>query len=210
MGFITSATTVNVTAVLTNAGKEKLYNSIEGGSNARFITQFALGDSDSNYAAIDAGTPKLASGHVPEASEFVPAPRSFALYQGRYRPGFPVLLVNGAPGPEVFTTMSIGNNEPTSMQFRLTSEWPKNTSIEEGYMAVVQYPTTLPATSFRNLFTMTNNGSGLYTFAFNGNATEHDLLTLIGKYRMGSTTIPIKAGGFYTQQLVTYYIEVTQ
>lgn len=210
MGFIGSATTVNVTAVLTHAGKQKLYDSIEGGTNARFITQFALGDSDANYAAIDAGTPRLTSGNVPEVSEFIPSPRSFALYQGKYRPGFPVLLVNGAPGPEVFTTMSIGNNVPTSTQFKLTSEWPKNTAIEEGYHTVVQYPTNLPSISFRTMFSLTNNGAGLYTFTFNGNISEHDLLTLIGKYRMGSTTIPIKAGGFNTQQFVTYYIEVTQ
>lgn len=210
MGFISSATTVNVTAVLTNAGKKKLYDSIEGGTTARFITQFALGDSDANYAAIDAGTPRLTSGKVPECSEFVPSPRSFALYQGKYRPGFPVLLVNGSPGPEVFTTMSIGNNVPASMQFRLTSEWPKNTAMEEGYFVHVSYPTNLPSISFQSIFSLTNNGSGLYTFTFNGNISEHDLLTLIGKYRMGSTTIPILAGGFYTQQRVTYYIEVTQ
>lgn len=210
MGFINSATTVNVTAVLTNAGKEKLYNSIEGGGNIRFITQFGLGDSDANYAAIDVGTPKLSSGHVPEASEFVPSPRSFALYQGRYRPGFPVLLINGTPGPEVFTTLSIGNNQPTSLQFRITSEWPKNTVIEEGYFPQILYPTNLPSISFRALFAMTNNGNGLYTFTFNGNASDQDLLTLLGASRMGSTTIPIKIGGYNTQQFVTYYIEVTQ
>ena len=169
-----------------------------------------MGDSDGNYAAIGSGTPQLPSGFVPETGDFFPSLRSYVLYQGKYRPGFPTLLANEEYGPEVFAQMSIGSNQPTSLSFKITSEWPKNTPVEETYFTWMMRPGQIDDDVFRDLFTLERGGNGEYTLRFTGNAAEHDLLSLIGKYRMGSTTIPFRIVGFETHQTLMYYVEVTQ
>lgn len=59
MGFINSATTINIKGKLTPTGRQKLVN---GGSS--LITNFILGDSDANYNVFSG----LTSGYVPDFS----------------------------------------------------------------------------------------------------------------------------------------------
>lgn len=58
MGFITSATTVTLTAKLTPLGRKKLIS-----NNNKLITKFSLGDSDANYYASQI----LGAGQIPSA-----------------------------------------------------------------------------------------------------------------------------------------------
>jgi len=207
MGLINSASTVTVQAFLTDAGKKKLYNSIENNSSG-FITKFALGDSDTNYAAIALGSSALASGHVPEACEFKPKLRSSALYQGQYRPGIPALLINEDYGPELWTTISIGANLPINLIFNITTEWPKNSTFVEDYKLVLENPGNMTDAAFSSLFTISRQTNGAYSFNFTGNASLDVLQTLIGENQDGETTIQVKVIGKTTNQSLYYNIEV--
>lgn len=60
MGFISSGETVTLTGYLTQTGREYLLNNKSG----FIITQFSLGDSDSNYFIDNS----LVSGFVPDVS----------------------------------------------------------------------------------------------------------------------------------------------
>lgn len=210
MGFIASASTVTVEAKLTDDGRKKLYKSIEGDSNG-FITKFTMGDSDSNYAAIVAGTPTLESGHVPETSDFKPNIRSFILYSGKYRPGIPVILINDnyAPDNGLSNSISIGANTVTRLDFGLKTEWPKNSLFMEDYKIILQNPGNMSEVAFSSIFTITKNADGNYSFVFNG-ASQSDLDVLIGESKIGETTIPIKIIGKSTNQITLYNIEVKQ
>lgn len=213
MGFIQSASTVTVSAKLTAEGKKKLFESIESNSSG-FITKFALGDSDANYAAITAGAGTLESGHVPEASDFRPEIRSFALSSGQYRPGIPVLLINGEYGTDdgVHTSISIGANEAVQVRFEVTTEWPKNEAWVEGYKIEVLNPGNLSGDLFDRLFTVVNTSVTGSVFQYNGGiANIEELSQLIGAYGSGGhTTVPVKVTGQKTNAHVIYNIELVQ
>jgi len=212
MGFIDSASTVTVTAKLTDAGKKKLYESIESDSSG-FITKFAVGDSDSNYGAIDLGSGPLDTGHVPEVSDFKPSIRSHALYQGTFRPGIPVVLVNDEYGSDngVTTSLSIGANEQVQLAFELKTEWPKNEAFSEIYKVDLQNPGNISESQLNSLFTVVSNVMVGSVFQFNGNATAEELLLLIGADGSGnSTTIPIRIIGKTTNAKIIFNIELVQ
>ena len=59
MGFINSATTINIKGKLTPTGRQRLIN---GGGTS--ITNFILGDSDANYNVFSG----LTSGYIPDFS----------------------------------------------------------------------------------------------------------------------------------------------
>lgn len=211
MGFISGTSTVTVEAKLTDAGKKKLYESIETNSSG-FITKFAVGDSDANYAAISAGAGALASGHVPEASEFRPTIRSFALYQGEYRPGIPVILVDNQYGSDngITRELSIGANEVTNFLFEGSTEWPKNEAFVEQYMAYLQNPGNMTDKTLQRLFTVAQTPRG-WAFQFNGGASDQEMLMLIGASGAGNyTTIPVKVVGRTTHAQVMYNIQLVQ
>ena len=138
MGFINSATTVTVEAFLTAAGRKKLFDSLET-VNEPFITKFALGDSDCNYAAVDAGFGILQTGQVPNAGEWKPQIRSFLLQQGMYKPAVAHIVLDGRYGGAEghYATFPIGANTPYQQKYKFETEWPKGSRYEEDYH--VQY-----------------------------------------------------------------------
>lgn len=213
MGFISATTSVTVEAKLTDAGKRKLYESIENNSSG-FITKFAVGDSDANYAAIAAGTNTLGVGHVPEASGFKPGLRSFALYKGQYRPGIPVLLINGEYGSDngVTRQLSIGSNERVLITFDPTTEWPKDEAFSEAYRVFVQNPGNLTEAALHRLFTAAGpTPAGQYAFQFNGGASDQELEILIGLAGGGNlTSVPIKLVGAITNAQIMFNIQLIQ
>ena len=213
MAFISGTSTVTVSAKLTDMGKKKLYESIENNSSG-FVTKFAIGDSDANYANIAAGGSSLAAGHVPEVGDFKPSIRSYALYQGVYRPGFPVVLVNDEYGTDdgITRSLSIGANEQVNFAYNLKSEWPKNEQFSEFYHVTMQNPGNITNEALYRLFTsvgpLTN---GQYAFQFNGGASDQELETLIGTSGSGnSTVIPIKIVGKTTHAQIMYNIRLVQ
>ena len=210
MGLIGSGSTVTVQAFLTDAGKKKIYESIENNASG-FATKFGLGDSDANYDSIAGGYGTLSSGRVPEPSDFKPIIRSLCLYQGSYRPGIPVLLVGEDYGPDIYLSMSIGvNNTQVQKQFRVKTEWPKNTGFEEHHKLKIQNPGNMTDEAFKRLFTIATATNGISAVQFNGNATSDELDILLGESRTLSTIIPIIAHGATTNQKATIYLEIKQ
>jgi hypothetical protein len=215
MGFISGTSTVTVQAKLTDAGKKKLYDSIENTASG-FITQFAIGDTDANYAAIDAGASALSAGYVPEASGFRPSIRSFALYKGQYRPGIPVLLIDGAYGSDngVTKSLSIGNMMgpvSKSLTFEVTTEWPKDDSFSETYKVVIQNPGNISEDRLNRYFTLSQLGGGRWSFQFNGFPTISEIPLLAGAYGTGNgTVVPIKIIGGTTNAYIMYNIQLVQ
>lgn len=212
MGFIDSGTTVTVQAKLTDAGKKKLYESIESNSSG-FITKFAIGDSDANYKAIDAGGDTLATGHVPEASGFKPTMRSFVLHQGTYRPAVPVVLVGGEYGSDngITTSLSIGGNKQVQISLEPTTEWPKNEPFEETYKMEVQNPGNLSESQLNRFFTVVSSSIVGNVFQFNGGLNISELAMLLGAYgqNVGNETIvPVKVIGTITNATVMYNIRL--
>ena len=181
MGFISGTSgTITVQAHLTNAGKKKLFNSIEGGDSSPFITRFALGDSDANYVAIDNGSGTLAAGHVPEAGDFNVRPRSFVLYDGEYRPGVPVILHNGElANPETVAEMSIGANDPVTLTFTIKTEWPKDASFTEDYEANLIGPSSIDKTRFNEIFSHEIQGNTA-KITYNGGINLTEIAKLTG------------------------------
>ena len=59
MGFIASATTINIKGKLTPTGRQRLANGLSG-----LITYFVLGDSDTNYSVYNG----LTYGQIPDFS----------------------------------------------------------------------------------------------------------------------------------------------
>lgn len=211
MGFLASGSTISVEAKLTKAGKEKIFNSIENNQSG-FITKFAIGDSDANYTAINAGTPTLASGHVPEVGDYKPSIRSFALYKGTYRPGVPVVLVDGEYSTDngLIKDVSIGSNQLVKLFFDIGTEWPKNSDFTETYIIKGQNPGNMTESTFSRLFTIGRYSTGEYTFQFNGGATNQELETLLGVSKEGSTTIRIRIQGTQTNAVSFYNIRLVQ
>lgn len=212
MGFISGTSTVTVQAKLTDAGKKKLYQSIETNSSG-FVTKFAVGDSDANYAAIAAGTSTLAAGHVPEASAFKPSLRSFALYQGVYRPGVPVVLIDGEYGSDAGITrnMSIGGNVATNFAFRPTTQWPKDEEFSEYYKVTIQNPGNISQEMMNKFFTVAHLTTGQWAFQFNGGLSISDIPILAGAYGTGNgTVVPIKVIGTTTNAYIMYNIQLVQ
>ena len=211
MGFISGTSTVTVEAKLTDAGKKKLYESIETNSSG-FITKFAVGDSDANYAAVAAGSGSLEAGHVPEASEFKPSIRSFALYKGQYRPGIPVILVDNEYGSDngIIRQLSIGGNVTTNFLMDIKTEWPKDEAFSEGYSLTIQNPGNLSDEQMRRYFTVAQTTRG-WAFQFNGGLNLQDLTIIMGAFNSGGyTTIPVKIVGRTTNASVMYNIQLVQ
>lgn len=194
MGFIDSATTVTVQAKLTDAGKKKLYESIENQSGI-FITQFALGDSDANYVAIDEGSGSLQSGHVPEAGDFLSKPRSFAIYKGTYRPGTPIILHDGEPGPETNATISVGANGTHVATFAIETEWPKGETFSEGYWFELRNPTNISDERFQELFSVQFLENNVLELRYNGGANLSEVIQLVGSNSDGETDFHINITG---------------
>ena len=211
MGFITSATTVTVQAKLTDKGKKKLYESIESNSSG-FITKFALGDSDADYNAIELGANTLESGHVPEVSDFKPSLRSYALYQGQYRPGIPLILVNDEYGTDngITKQFSIGSNAPTNLSFTVKSEWPKSESFTETYkIEILSSGNLSTAGIMAKLFKLEAQTSGGYQFKFMGSASTEELRALIGVSGSGNNTVvPIRIIGRTTSAIITLKVQL--
>ena len=212
MGFISSSSTITVQAKLTDAGKKKLYESIEN-TNSGFITKFAIGDSDANYAAIDAGGATLRSGHVPEASAFKPSLRSYVLYKGEYRPGVPVILIDNAYGSNngITRQMSIGGNAQTNFAFRPTTEWPKDEVFTENYKVTIQNPGNISQAQLNRFFTVAMVPSGMWGFQFNGGLNLSDIAILAGAFGSGNgTVVPLKVLGLTTNAYIMYNIQLVQ
>ena len=155
MGFITGTTgTVTVQAKLTDFGKEMIHGHIDGrdlsdavraamNPGEKLINAFAFGDSDIDYEAIEAtdgGKPEV--NHIPEASAFSPYIRSFALQSGTYRPGFPILFIDGDTGPDPLSvTFRVPTGPPSSIDiatFSISSEWPENSPYDDIFEAIVE------------------------------------------------------------------------
>lgn len=208
MGFISGTSTVTVQARLTNYGKKKLYESIESNSG-NFVTKFALGDSDSNYVAISDGAGPLDSGFVPEAGDFQSRPRSFALYQGSYRPGKPVILVNGDPMDTVGGMLSIGGNGTRSVTFELATEWPKDEPFSEGYDYELINPTSINDERFAELFSVTMLEGNTLQVTYNGGANLAEILVLTGNFAYESD-VSVTVVGQQTKKVVDIHLIVVQ
>ena len=205
MGFISSATTVNVEATLTFAGKKRLYQMIEG--DGEFITKFTLGDSDSNYQAIPTTGP-LDTGFVPEGGDHRPFHRSYVLYQGTYRPGVPVIFIDNEPAP-TFKQFSIGGNATGNfIEFNVTTEWPTNDPYVEEYGALLKNPTQLSNDAFNRAFTIAKTGTAQFKLTFTGNLTLPELAQLIGESNDSKTDIIIEIKGSETRRKAFLNVEL--
>lgn len=213
MGFISSSSTVTVQAKLTDAGKKKLYNSIEKGASG-FVTKFALGDSDADYVAIDAGTPHLAAGYVPEVSSFKPSMRSFAMYKGVRNPESPMILINGEYGMNtgIYRDLSIASNTQATINFNITTEWPKDTIYSENYTVEIQNTGNLTPETLDRFFTVARFTNGSWGFAFDGGLSNQDLVLLIGSFTNSGngTIIPLKITGKISGAVGIYNIRLTR
>jgi len=155
MGFLTGTSgTVTVQAKLTDYGKEMIHAQIDGTSMSdaimaamnpgeKLINAFAFGDSDIDYEAIDAadgGIPEV--NHIPEASAFSPYVRSFALQSGTYRPGHPIVFIDGNSGPDPLSvTFRVPDNPPDSIEvgaYSITTEWPENSAYDDIFEASIE------------------------------------------------------------------------
>jgi len=175
MGFVASSSTVTVQAFLTAAGRKKLFDSLET-VNEPFITKFALGDSDTNYAAIDAGYGALQSGFVPQPGEWKPQIRSFLLAQGSYKPSVAHVVVDGRYGGSEghYRTFPIGANVASQQQYKIETEWPKGTRYEEEYKVSLNLAGSSGALSDAILFT--DNG---WTFEVRIEGLESQTVTVL-------------------------------
>ena len=212
MGFLTTGTTVEVTATLTDAGKKKIYESIEHDSSG-FVTKFAIGDSDNDYAATAGGAVRCY--RIPEPSDFKPNIRSFALYTGQYRPGIPVLLINDEYGTDngVTTLLSIGANVQTQFLYNITTEWPKNEAFSDEYTVILQNPGNLSLVALMAQYISLgyNVAEQRWIFQFSGGASIEQLRMLIGEPGSGnSTTIPVKIIGKTTNAKIMLNIELVE
>ncbi len=182
MGLIASGTTVELQATLTDYGKQMLYESIEGGTTANLIDSFALGDSDANYSAMDNGTDILESGHVPADTGFMAMPRSYALFNGIYRPGKPIVLKDG--DEDIITRdFAIGGNLPTTMTFQITTEWPASESFIEEYWMELFGGSIFTNQRWREIFNariITNETGAQLEVTFTGNLNLIDVSRLSG------------------------------
>jgi len=212
MGFISSSSTITVQAKLTDAGKKKLYDSIEQGGFG-FISKFALGDSDSDYAAIDAGVPALESGYVPEVSGFKPSLRSYVMYKGVRNPEVAMILINNEYGTNngVSRDISIATNLPVSFEMNIKTEWPKDTIYQENYIVEIENTGNLTPETLARFFSIANIGQK-WLFGFLGGLSPQDMVTLIGSTftTANGTIIPIKITGRSSGAIGMYNIRITR
>jgi len=136
MSFVDSASTVTVQAFLTTNGRAKLLAGIQGDIDS-FITKFALGDSDCNYAAIDAGYGALPSGFVPSPGEKLSRIRSYVLAAGQFRPGNPGILVDGkhASTEGHYVQFQASESAGREQRWKVETQWPRGAGYDEGYDA---------------------------------------------------------------------------
>jgi hypothetical protein len=207
MGLISSAATVNVQAFLTKKGKKILHQNA-GAPSGPLITKFSIGDSDAEYNSIVAGYGQLAAGAVPEAAEYQPAIRGFALAEGSYRPGTPLVIINDQAVQEHSIEMLINGSEPSILTFNIRTEWPSNTPYEEEYFIEIDPPYEMSEETFSLLFNIrvltADDGSDYLAIVYNENGTALNLtgarilaqastvgfsVVVIGKDTNASTTI---------------------
>ena len=197
MGLIPSKSTIELTAKLTAYGKHKLYNSIEGGTTDEFIDSFALGDSDANYAAMENGTDTLQSGHVPDSSAVRSIPRSYALYDGIYRPGKPLVLIDG-DDDQVYVDFAIGANNPTTLIYQITTEWPVESEFIEKYWMELYGGDSFTTEDWRRIFSaqmITNEFGQELRVSFTGNISLSDIGRLSGMSNDQETDFHINMTG---------------
>lgn len=178
MGFVSSSSTVTVQAFLTAAGRKKLFDSLET-VNEPFITKFALGDSDTNYAAVDAGYGALPTGLVPQPGEWKPQIRSFLLAQGSYKPSVAHVIVDGRYGGAEghYRTFPIGANVANQQKYKIETEWPKGTRYAEEYKVSYNLAGTTGGLSDAALF----NELFDITFVANEQQSAGDSRTSVGE-----------------------------
>ena len=184
MAFNSATTNISVTAFLTAAGRKKLFDSLET-VNEPFITKFALGDSDANYAGIDAGFGTLAAGAVPEAGEQKPRIRSFALAEGSFKPSVAHIIIDGRYGGSEghYAQFPIGSNIPDVRTYKIETEWPKKARYAEEHTMSFQLANSnagvLGAIAVANAFEITfvNN---ILTVTFKGGMDLTILQNMIG------------------------------
>lgn len=169
MGFINSATTVTVQAYLTKRGKQILHERAANASGP-LITKFALGDSDTDYNAIEAGYGPLDAGVVPESSEWTPAIRSFAIANGTYFPGTPLIIINDQATQFIATEMLINYTQTSELTFNVRTEWPANTSYSEQYKIDIINPSEVSEETFNKIFTIDFVSENTLKIRYNANA----------------------------------------
>jgi hypothetical protein len=209
MGFIATSSTVSVEAFLTRRGKRILHENA-GNPTVPLITQFSLGDSDAEYNSITLGYGTLSGGVVPESAEFRPAIRGYALAEGSYRPGIPIVVVNDQIFQEHDVEMLINGADPSILTFNLRTEWPSNTPYEEEYFIEIDPPYEMSEETFALLFNVrvltADDGSDYLAIVYNENGTALNLtgarilaqastvgfsVVVIGKDTNASTTISV-------------------
>lgn len=216
MGLVSSGATVTVQAFLTAAGRKKLFDSLET-VNEPFVTKFAVGDSDTNYASIEAGYGPLLTGHVPQPGEWKPRIRSFLLAEGSYKPSVAHIVVDGRYGGSEghYRTFPIGSNTPAQQTFVVETEWPKGTKYPEQYK--IEY--NLAGISaglrdlalFSDLFNITIENNSI-TIAFRGGADQTILDNIIGPDNETNNgwTITLRLEGLESQQVTVLSIDFVQ
>ena len=182
MAFVETGATVVLEAQLTDYGKKKLYESIEGGDVGSFITKFALGDSDTDYLAITNGVDPTTLENIPIPGDFKPSLRSFALYKGTYRPGPPRIFKDGNED-DLNVEFSIALNKENKMTFNLHTEWPAAEAFPEDYTVELIGPTSIEESRWNELFSyrLINNTDGqTLEVTFHGGLQLHELTYLMG------------------------------
>jgi hypothetical protein len=211
MGFISSSSTVAVTAVLTEAGKEKLFNSIET-TNEPFATKFALGDSDANYEAIAGGFSVLRTGFVPEPSAHFPRIKSFLLSEGTYRPFVPNIKLGGAHQAENFMNLAVTPNKESILELELRTSWPLGTVYEEAYDISIQPPDAIVGKrSIKDFITVDKTQPQKLIIKFNAVPAE-DIEMLLGDNtnRNATATVAFKIIGKTSGAVSILYLDLNE
>jgi len=212
MGLIPqSGTTIELQAVLTDYGKAKLYQSIEGGTTTNLIDSFALGDSDANYAAIAAGTDILAAGHVPADTGFKAKARSYLLYNGLYRPGKPIVLKDG-DDDEIIRDFKIGGNAPKTITFQITTEWPVGENFSEGYWMELYGGNQFSTERWREIFAariIPNSAGAQLEVTFTGDLNISDVGRLSGMANDLETDFHINMTGKQSYKHTKIWFRIT-
>ena len=207
-------TFVLLEAKLTDYGKKKLYESIEGGENAPFITKFALGDSDANYVATENGHLASSLTNVPQGGDFKAAPRSFALWKGKYRPGSPVIFKDGDE-VDIFRDFSIqGANQRLDrvIGVELNTEWPAGQSFAEEYDIEMFGPSNFSEERWGELFSHSlspSDGGWKLNITFHGLVNVSEIARLAGAAFDNESDFTVTITGKQTKLKTNIYFRMT-
>lgn len=207
MGFLSTASTVTVQAFLTKKGREILHQNA-GNISGPLISKFAFGDSDTDYNVIEAGHGPLSGATVPEAGEWQPSIRGFAIARGTYAPGTPLIIVNDQDTHIVSTEMLINHAEVSWVEFDIRTEWPSNSPYTETYKLDIVKPQEISDEVFNQLFTVSFIHPKRVRIQYNGAATSLGLSGVATLTQVAGSDFSVVVTGKDTNASTTINVDV--